>query len=161
MPGPCALCPEFYAESTPEFPPDGETVEVGAKARSTIVDASHQTEDGRDQYLSTAQPLKVHVSCRKVYTWKNSIISHTKKLSAYGDNIENPFLCSIEQHLSKFDRTKDCLIYGEEANENRMKKGTNEYVNRVCRCETLPFIQKIKKLAENRNDEMGKKCCVI
>jgi len=153
----CALCPEFVAESPSEFQPDGETVQVGAKARSTIVDASRQREDGRDQYLSTAQPLIVHVSCRKVYTRKNTIISHTKNLSPYGDNIETPFRRSTEQRSSKFDITKDCLICGEEANENRTKKGTNKDVDRVCRCETLPFIQKIKTHAEDRNDEIGRK----
>lgn len=157
MSGPCALCPEFDAESPSESQPDGKTVEVRAKARSTIVDASRQREDGRDQYLSAAQPLIVHVSCRKDYTRKNSIISHTKKLSAYGDNTETPNLHSTVQRSSQFDITKDCLICGEGANENKMKKGINKDVDRVCSCETLPFIHKIKKHAENRNDEMGRK----
>ncbi|MPC44112.1 hypothetical protein E2C01_037776 [Portunus trituberculatus] len=64
----CELCPDFLAEYPPECRTSGRTVVVGSKARSTIVDASRQREDGRDQYLSTVQPLNVHVSCKQNYT---------------------------------------------------------------------------------------------
>ena len=47
MSSPCALCQEFDAEAQPAFQPDGDTVEVGKKARVTIVDASCQIQDGR------------------------------------------------------------------------------------------------------------------
>ena len=42
----------------------------------------------------------------------------------------------------------DC---GEIADENRNK---GVAVDIVCKCETIPFVDKIKKQAENRNDEI-------
>ena len=122
MSNPCALCPDFIAEYTPECQPSGGTVEVGTKARSTIVDASRQREDGRDQYLSTVQPLIVHVSCRQNYTRKSSINSHRKKLTTDSDNTETTGLRPTAMGSRQFDITKDCLICGENADENRKKK---------------------------------------
>lgn len=125
MSTPCPLCPEFGAESTTTYKPNGETVEVGTRAKATIVDASQQRQDGREQYISTAQPLVVHVSCRMTYTRKNSIVSHRKTLSStLFDGAKCPCLRSTEQSSSKFDIADDCLICGEVANENRKKKGS-------------------------------------
>ena len=132
-------------------------MEVGTKARSTIVEASRQREYGRDQYLSTVQPLIVHSSCRQNYTRKSSIKSHRKKLTTDSDNTETTGLRPTAMGSRQFDITKDCLICGENADENRKKKGTLKDIDRVCRCETLPFIDKIRKHAEIRGDEIGGK----
>ena len=78
-------------------------------------------------------------------------------LSSHDENIEAHCLRSTEQCSTIFDIAEDCLICGEKASENRMKKGTNKDIDRVCRCEILPFITKLKKHAEYRNDEWGRK----
>ena len=105
---PCVLCPEVDTGYLTLARPDGEVVEVGVKSRATIVDASRRSQDGKDIYIANAEPLLVHVSCRKSYARKSSIISHKKRLQT---EEQGTFDASEILHKSdQFDLKRDLFM---------------------------------------------------
>ena len=155
MSKPCPLCPNFNVESPPDQPPTGDLVKPGEKARATIINFSKTRCDGRDDYLLNANPLLVHITCRKKYTKRND--TKTNECAAVGpagdaSSTRMPLRSAVKRG-PPFDIEKDCLICGKEAKDWRLKKGIKSEADRICKCEQVEFITTLKKYAEKRADK--------
>lgn len=139
----CFICDKLLSE--------GKSVNV-SRGLQVLKNASIQRNDGKIEYLSTLNSVKVHIDCRKQYTSEHCITAHKRRLE---DDEPSPSTLPRKPRTEPFNFAKLCLFCGQTADEEEETRKHQSYRRIISKVNTPTLQDNIIKKADERGDRFS------